>query len=167
MNWVFRFACSVFISLGAVTAQAGSDSEVLLLARITAPDSDPRGVTYARADLEALPQVQFTTATPWTTGAETFSGPSLQSVLADAGVTARSGTMILRASNDYFTEVPLEAVEPEFPIVATRRDGQPFSLREKGPLWILYPFDADETYRTDLALSRSVWQLVEIDVTLD
>jgi hypothetical protein len=167
MYRVFRFACSILLSLSAVTAQAGSDPEVLLQARIAAPDSEPRSVAYARADLEALPQVQFTTATPWTTGAETFSGPSLHSVLADAGVTARSGTMILRASNDYFIEVPLEAMEPDVPIVATRRDGQPFSLREKGPLWILYPFDADETYRTDLALSRSVWQLVEIDVTLD
>ncbi|MEC8574513.1 MAG: oxidoreductase, partial [Pseudomonadota bacterium] len=39
------------------------------------------------------------------------------------------------------------------------------SLRDKGPLWIVYPFDSDPAYQTEAIYSRSIWQLEEITVT--
>jgi hypothetical protein len=33
------------------------------------------------------------------------------------------------------------------------------SLREKGPLWVIYPYDSDPAYRTEETYSRSIWQL--------
>ena len=38
------------------------------------------------------------------------------------------------------------------------------SVRDKGPVWVLYPFDAGAEYRTDLIYERSIWQLDRIDV---
>jgi hypothetical protein len=38
------------------------------------------------------------------------------------------------------------------------------SLREKGPLWIIYPFDSSPEYQTELTYSRSIWQLNRIEV---
>jgi hypothetical protein len=38
------------------------------------------------------------------------------------------------------------------------------SLREKGPLWIIYPFDSSPEYQTELIYSRSIWQLNRIEV---
>jgi len=37
-------------------------------------------------------------------------------------------------------------------------------VREKGPLWIIYPFDATNAYRTESHYARSIWQLERIDV---
>ena len=38
------------------------------------------------------------------------------------------------------------------------------SVREKGPIWVIYPYDHDADYRTDTIFSRSIWQLDRIDV---
>jgi hypothetical protein len=32
------------------------------------------------------------------------------------------------------------------------------SLRDKGPLWIIYPYDSKSDFRTEVVYSRSIWQ---------
>ena len=49
-----------------------------------------------------------------------------------------------------------------WPIIATRFDGNPFSVRENGPLWLIFPYDRDEEFRRDRIYAVSVWQLVQI-----
>ena len=93
--------------------------------------------TFTDADLLALPQVSFETATNWTEGNLTFSGPSLASVLEAAG--AGDGDLTLAAINDYVVSMPRAVVEAGAPIVANRIDGAPLSRRDKGPLWIVFP----------------------------
>ena len=44
------------------------------------------------------------------------------------------------------------------------RNGGRMSVRDKGPLWIVYPFDSSEEYQAELIYSRSIWQLVRIEV---
>ena len=44
-------------------------------------------------------------------------------------------------------------------IIAVRQNGRPMSIRDKGPLWIVFPYDADPKLVTDDYLNRSVWQL--------
>ena len=38
------------------------------------------------------------------------------------------------------------------------------TVREKGPLFMIYPFDSDAALRNPLYYSRAVWQLKSIDV---
>jgi hypothetical protein len=70
----------------------------------------------------------------------------------------------LRAVNDYVVEMPASAVSAQYPVVAYERNGNAMSVRDKGPLWLVYPFDADISFRTETTFSRSIWQLVEITV---
>lgn len=114
------------------------------------------------AQLDALPQTEFETTTLWTEGTQRFSGPSLAAVLdaADAG----HGDLRLVALNDYVVDLPREAVEEAAPIVATRIDGETFGVREKGPLWVLFPFDDDPRFQSDVYYAYSVWQLSRIEV---
>lgn len=115
-----------------------------------------------RAALEALPQVSFETTTIWTEGRIAFRGPRLRDVLALAGIT--EGRILLKALNDYEVEMDLEELGADWPIIATRQNGQPFDVRDQGPLWLVYPYDDEE----DLNISRerihtlSVWQLVQV-----
>lgn len=118
--------------------------------------------SFSDADLLALPQVSFTTRTNWTEGELTFSGPSLAAVLEAAG--AGEGDLTLAAINDYVVSMPRAVVEAGAPIVANRIDGAPFSRRDKGPLWIVFPYDSDERFRSETVFAYSVWQLAGITV---
>jgi len=47
-----------------------------------------------------------------------------------------------------------------FSRVTTLRQATVFEgLREKGPLWVIYPYDSDAKFRTEVIYSRSIWQL--------
>ena len=114
------------------------------------------------ARLEGLGLVDIVTSTPWTESPERFTGVPLARLLDDP--VAGEGTVMLIALNDYRISMPLAEVGPEMPIVAFRRDGRPMSIRDKGPYWVIYPFDAGERYQSETVFSRSVWQLVRIEV---
>jgi hypothetical protein len=58
-----------------------------------------------------------------------------------------------------------EEIEKTVPIVASKIDGAPFSLREKGPLWVVFPYDQDPRYRTEAIYALSIWQLTEVHVS--
>jgi hypothetical protein len=39
------------------------------------------------------------------------------------------------------------------------------SVRDKGPLFLVYPFDKDQGLFNEKYFSRSVWQIKDIEVT--
>ena len=61
--------------------------------------------------------------------------------------------------NDYAVDIPIGDARDGGPIIAYEIDGKPMSVREKGPLWIVYPYDSKTEYRTETIYSRSIWQL--------
>lgn len=120
-------------------------------------------VAFDRAMLEALPQESFVTSTIWTEGARRFSGPPLQTVLAAAGA-APGRAVTVAALNAYRIALGPEFIEPDAPVIATRIDSAAFGVRDKGPLWLVWPYDADDRFRSEEIFARSVWQLVVIVV---
>lgn len=112
--------------------------------------------------LQAMPPVSFATATNWTDGVSTFTGVPLRALLDAAGAT---GTEVqATALNNYSVIIPMDGIDAEYPIVAYSIDGQPFSRRDKGPLWVIYPYDADDAFRNEVIYGRSVWQLRSLSV---
>lgn len=121
------------------------------------------GVTtdFAIAELDALAQITITTTTIWTEGEVTFTGPSLSSVLDAAGVS--SDDLTLTALNDYAIEMPAPDADATYPIVATRLDGETMPVRDKGPFWIVFPYDSDPQFQTETIYAQSIWQLDRIE----
>jgi hypothetical protein len=117
---------------------------------------------FALKALEALPKTSFATTTPWTTGVVAFTGVELKDLLAAIG--ARGRTLHCIALNDYAVDIPVADAVKGGPIVAYLSDGKPMSVRQKGPLWIVYPYDATSEYRSETVYARSIWQLIRIDV---
>ncbi|ERP91225.1 hypothetical protein Q669_32005 [Labrenzia sp. C1B10] len=115
--------------------------------------------------LKALPQTKFTTGTIWTEDKSTFQGVLLKDLLEK--VDAKGTMLQARALNDYAVEIPLTDAILGGPIIAYLNNGKTMSIREKGPLWIVYPYDAKSAYRTEIIYSRSIWQLEELTVTGD
>lgn len=107
--------------------------------------------------LEALPQRTYTVVTPWYLRSVSFQGPLLRDVLASAGA---SGTRIEAiAVNDFTAEIPFDHAEAHDMIVALRMDGKPMSARDKGPLFLIYPYDRLPVEEREAYFGRSVWQL--------
>ena len=120
-------------------------------------------VDFDMAALEALPQRSFRTSTPWYPQPTSFTGPLLRDVLAAAG--ARGQTLRAVALNDYKVELPVADAERFEVIVARLLDGKPMPVRERGPLFIVYPFDTSVELKSEKYYSRSAWQLRRIEVS--
>lgn len=123
---------------------------------------DGEVLTYDLAALEEMGSVTIETSTIWTEGLQEFSGVSLDRVLAEIGVT--DGLILASAINDYTVEIPVADAVEGGPIVAFRNNGEPMSIREKGPLWIVYPYDSKPEYQSEVIYSRSIWQLDRIEI---
>ncbi len=149
--------------LFALTAHQACADEPLL--RLDFFGDGSTSHTFSDADLMALPQIEFTTTTIWTDGAIKFSGPSLASVLASVG--AFGGPVSMVAVNNYKVEMPRDRIQPDAPIIANRMNGSPFSIRNKGPLWVVFPFDSDHRYQSEQVYSFSIWQLTKLQVESD
>ena len=107
--------------------------------------------------LERLPQRSFSTKTPWYPSAVTFTGPLLRDVLAAVGAKGNNITAV--ALNDYKTEIPVEDATRHDVIVARLMNNRPMPVREKGPLFVVYPFDTKSELRSELYYNRAAWQL--------
>lgn len=162
VRWI-SLVCALALLIwpgAAPVAQAASDGPVLLTVKINGDEA--RTVTFTRTDLAALGETSFETETIWTSGVQTFTGVSLQTLAEHLGL--KDGVLEARAINDYMVEVPLADAIEGGPIIAYLRNGQEMSVREKGPLWLVYPYDSNPAYKTEAVYSRSIWQLERIDV---
>ena len=112
--------------------------------------------------LAALGTESFETTTIWTDGLHSFEGVSLKTLTDLVG--AKEGNLFATAINDYTIEIPVSDAVENGPIIAFLMDGEQMSVRDKGPLWIIYPYDTSADYRSETIYSRSIWQLDRIEV---
>ncbi len=124
--------------------------------------TDPAGGSWAfdRAMIEALGWQTITTVTPFTEGPQEFAGIPL-SVLAEA-TGAQGATVQAVAINDYMAEIPATHMTDHGVFLALDHNGAPMRVRDRGPVWIIYPADTvdDPVNRFD---SLMVWQLRELN----
>ena len=152
---------TMILAAGASAEDATPTTEILLT--ITgAIDAAVQPLTFDRAALMALPVTTIETSTIWTDGTHSFTGVSLADLLDEIGVT--EGTLLATAANNYTVEIPVSDAVQGGPIVAYLMDNAEMPLRDKGPLWIVYPFDSSADYRSELIYTRSIWQLDRIEV---
>lgn len=141
---------------------ARADSDKPILSVTATPGARP--VYFTDKMLLDLQQTAVTTETIWTVGPQRFSGPPLLSLLIAAGVKLGKRDLRLVALNEYSVTCPNNLIEARVPIIANRRNGSRFNVRNKGPLWMVFPYDSDVRFRTETAYAVSVWQLTEIHV---
>lgn len=156
-------AALVLTSAGAARALEPPSGDVLLT--ITGQVRNPNAGNSANFDmamLERLPQTTFSTRTPWYSQARRFTGPLLRDVLRAAG--AQGSLLRARALNDYRVDIPFDDAQRFDLIIARLLDGAPMPVRDKGPLFVVYPFDSEPELRNAVYYSRSAWQLRSIEV---
>ena len=114
------------------------------------------------AMLEAVGITKTKTSTAWTEGQPQFEGVMLKALLDRLGASGETVTAV--ALNDYKVEIPL-ADFTKFPVIlAYRMNGELLRIRDKGPLWIIYPQDDFPALKNKETQSKWVWQVKELRV---
>ncbi len=117
---------------------------------------------FDRQALAALGLHKIRTTTAWTDGVVEFEGPLLCDLLDLVG--ARGTTLFASALNDYTVQIPVADCRRYPVLLALRWNGRELRVRDKGPIWIVYPRDDYPELRSEVVNSRWIWQLVRLDV---
>lgn len=151
------------IATSALALESPNGKVVLTVSGgISETNAEGKKAQFDMAMLEKLPQHSFKTRTPWHDQVREYTGPRLRDVLA--AVKAEGKVLKAVALNDYQVEIPAEDAAKFDVIVARLVDGKPMAIRDKGPLFIMYPFDTTETLQSPLYYSRAAWQLKAIEI---
>lgn len=141
-------------SASGVAAGQRADGVVLTIDGKIAGE-DPRQLTLD--DLEAMERQSFTTWTPWHDAPVTFEGVPLAALMKHIG--ARGQTVIAEALNKYYVEFRGFDFVRYKPIIAYKADGAYMGIRDKGPLFVIFPFDSDPELKSAKYYALSIWQL--------
>jgi len=161
--WLF----GVFLLATAGVAGAGplgepTEKPILTVSGKISQTNKDASAQFDRAMLEALGVTSFSTTTPWYKEPVKFEGVLLAKLMDAVG--ASGDRIIAIALNDYSAEVPMEDVRKFGVLLALKRDGEYMTVRDKGPLFIIYPFDSNPDLKAQKYYSRSVWQVARIEV---
>ncbi|MBP5859037.1 molybdopterin-dependent oxidoreductase [Marivibrio halodurans] len=115
------------------------------------------GADFDMEQLQALPWVTRETYTDWTDGAQTFEGVPLQALLDAVG--ARGDRITAVALNDYKVGLPASDAKEHDVLLAIKHEGKFMRVRDKGPIWIIYPRDEASSTLPDRHNEKMVWQL--------
>jgi hypothetical protein len=166
------FLFAAFLALSPISPSVASGDEeslpkpsgpvVLTVTGAIAKTNAPGKAEFDVAMLEALGVETLTTTTSWTDGRQRFEGVRVSQVLDAVGA---EGTVVeATALNDYAAEIPVELFK-DFPVLfALRQNGATLTVRDKGPVWIVFPRDDYPELNDPRIDIRWVWQLKSIEV---
>jgi hypothetical protein len=157
--------CAISVPMLSIRAQdfaPSKDQVILTVTGALANAGRSERVEFDRAALERLGLSTLTTWTPWTDGEVEFEGVLARRLMEAVG--ARGSELEVRALNDYRETIPLEDFDEYDVLLAMRMNGRLMKVRDKGPIWIVYPW-SDHPELDDFATrEKSVWQLNALHV---
>ena len=171
MNFYQHMAVGIFgmLALGGALPPVLAATEPVVL-RIYAPAASStatnptkdlaNGPLVASLPIEffkKLPQHSFVTKTPWYKKPVQFTGPLLRDVLAAAKVKGRVIHAV--ALDDYQVSIPFSDAAQFDVILAHTMDGEALTPKNKGPLFVVYPYDSKPELQAVRFYERSIWQL--------
>lgn len=126
---------------------------------LTVTGSDGTTWTFDRAMIAQLGWTTITSTTSFTDGPQEFSGIPMTSLIAATGT---GGTVIeATALNDYRVELPFDHAAAHGVFLALDHNGVPMRVRDRGPVWIVYPQDTLQPVH-DRFDTFMVWQLRDL-----
>lgn len=155
-------ALSSLLSVAALALDIPTERPILTISGAIDVKNAGAVARFDMKMIEALPQHSFTTRTPWFDKPVQFTGPLLSDVMNAVG--AKGSVLMATAINDYTIAIPMDDVTRRKVIMARLIDGKAIPVREKGPLFVVYPFDSDAALRTSTFYERSIWQLKALEV---
>ncbi|KIN74222.1 putative pterin-binding protein [Sulfitobacter guttiformis] len=134
---------------------AGKTEQILTV------EANGKIASYTLQDLSNLPQAFVKTRNNYVDDITTFSGPTLRSILEQNGI-GPNDDIELHALNDFFVSAPAKDAYNYNVILAILMNEKEMSVRDKGPIWVIYPIDEHPELNDDIYNGRLVWQLDKI-----
>ena len=153
------FAFALAFAQAPIARAADSGAVILTIDGAT---GDGKAHTFTLEDLKKLPAAGFTTKTPWHDGPQKFDGVLMSDLMH--AVDAKGTVLHVRALDDYKSDVPIADFDKYKPIMAFLQNGKPMPVRDKGPLFVIYPYDSDAALRNETFYTRSPWQVAAITI---
>lgn len=143
--------------LAYVTPAQARDTILAVTGKVTGGE-----ISLTLAEIEAMGTARIVTTTPWHDGRTTFEGVPMARFLEAVG--ASGTTAYVQALNDFSIDIPLSDLIRFDALLAFKSGGHYMELADKGPLFIVFPYDDVEEVRNALFYSRSVWQIHSIEI---
>lgn len=148
-------AASLFV---AFATHASADDTILsVTGNVTGGE-----INLTLAQIEDMGRASIVTTTPWHDGPTTFEGVPMARFLEAVG--AQGTTAYVHALNDFSIDIPLSDLTRFDAIMAFKTDGKYMEIADKGPLFIVFPYDDVSEVRNELFYARSVWQIHSIEI---
>lgn len=147
---------------GAATLAMPQGKVILTISGLIKVTNANDTAVFDMAMIEAIGLESFSTTTPWYNGPVKFEGVRMSKLLDLVGATGTTVTAL--ALNDYKTDIPLDDFRKYPALLATKRDGAYMPVKDKGPLFIVYPYDSDITLKHQVYYARSAWQVARLIV---
>lgn len=160
--FTFFLACFFSTSLQASQLAEPQGAVILTVSGNIQHKNLGEQAVFDRQMLESLEQKQIITDTPWTEGSNPYQGP-LGRALIEAVGADQATQMIITALNDYQSKVPVSDFFNYPIILALQKNDRYLRIRDRGPLFIIYPFDDHPHLHTEMHYNRSVWQVKAIE----
>ncbi len=143
----------------AQTTPLGDREKVLTITvyDATAESGDSREYIFSIKDLEEFPLVSVSTETQWTNGVLHFRGPLMRDILDDIG--AVGDTIQVNGLDGRSATIPREDIYKFDVIIACQVEGAYFGLRDRGPLWIIYPWTDNPEIQSAIYYDRGIYHL--------
>ncbi len=117
---------------------------------------------FDRGMLEALGMQSIVTTNPFETGTHTFEGVLVRDILK--AVDANGGDLAAVALDGYSVKIPVEDVLNYPVMLAMVWNGKAMKVRNRGPLWVIYPIEKYTELQDQKYSARSIWQLKKLTV---
>jgi hypothetical protein len=79
-------------------------------------------------------------------------------------VGAHGSEVAAVALNDDVVTIPMDEFSRYPVLLALKMNGEYLKIRDKGPIWIVYPRDQYSELRNPMTDKKWVWQLAQLDV---
>lgn len=159
---VMLFSFMISVQALAVELPKPAGKPLLTLSGNIENTNEEGKAVFDITSLEKLGMVSFQTASPWYNGRTTFTGIPLRNLMDYVGA---KGTVVkVTALNDYTTVIPFSDFKKYNVILALKVNGEYMRVRDKGPLFIVYPYDSEPELNNQVFYSRSAWQVSKMSI---
>lgn len=117
---------------------------------------------FDRDMLRSLGVTSIMTANPFEKGMHSFDGVLIRDILSATG--AKGTVLRATALDGYTVQIPIEDVQQYPVMLAMVWNGKEMRVRNKGPLWVIYPLSDYPELIEQKYSARSVWQLKKLTV---
>jgi hypothetical protein len=148
---IIRLSLAILVAFAAHFATAKDKT----LLTVTGPGGT--SVEYSLTALEAMEATTLHTHTPWTDGQQQFTGVRASLLLSRLDEQGKSVRAV--ALNDYESTMDAQELKDYPVIIAYKRNGEYMSIRDKGPLWIIFPLDDFPRLKSAETDQKMTWQL--------